>query len=198
VVLSSPPGPTHTLGLELTPAGAQRFFDLPLAEVCNRVVDLEDLWPGSGDLGPWLEHRPTELEISRRFQALLLERWVDKPRAHPVVDFTVGELQRRSGLVPIRDLELRTGYTRRTIDGLFLRHVGLSPKTLATIIRFQRVYRSWAGGDRPDFYADLEPDLYFDQSHLIREFKRFTGFAPTQFTKQSNQFGRLFYSQSGR
>lgn len=195
VVLSSAPGRTHTLGLELTPAGAHRFFDLPLAEVLNRVIDLADLWPG---VDHWMAQMVDQEEVSAAaalFQNKLLARWTERSRAQPVVDFTVNEFQRRSGLVSIKELEVRTGYTRRTLDGLFHRHVGLSPKTLATIIRFQKVYGTWARAGRPDFYADLDPELYFDQSHLIREFKRFTGYAPTQFSRQANHFGRLFYSR---
>ena len=36
------------------------------------------------------------------------------------------------------------------------------------------------------------PAYYYDQSHFIKEFKRFTGFTPQQYTAIVNEFGRAF------
>lgn len=188
VVLSSPPGPTRTLGWEFTPAGAYRFFDLPLTEGFNRVIPLDDLWPGVDQTGDW---RGDVLAASRCLQGHLVARARGLHRAQPVVDFLVAELERRAGLVKMDELERLTGYTRRTLSTLVQDHVGLAPKTLARVVRFQTVYRAWARWGAP-----LPLDLYFDQSHFIREFKDFTGTTPTRFTPESNRFGRLFYTRS--
>jgi hypothetical protein len=74
---------------------------------------------------------------------------------------------------------------------LFRTHVGLSPKVLAGIFRFQKFYTKWAQ-KRP--YEELREELfdyYYDQAHFTKVFKRMTSFSPEQFTlKVSNEFGR--------
>ncbi|WP_246836888.1 AraC family transcriptional regulator [Leptospira meyeri] len=36
-------------------------------------------------------------------------------------------------------------------------------------------------------------DLYYDQAHFIKEFKKYTGQTPSQFSSNDNLFGKLFY-----
>ena len=43
-----------------------------------------------------------------------------------------------------------------------------------------------------DFY-----DMYYDQSHFIKDFKRFTGLPPTRFEKQVNDFGEKYFRNWG-
>ena len=96
----------------------------------------------------------------------------------------------------IRDLERQTGYSRRYLDRLFQQHVGLSPKVLAEIFRFQRFYRKWAVGMSFDLLKTELYDHYYDQSHFTREFQRMTGHPPQKFMREvSNEFGRRLARQ---
>jgi AraC-like DNA-binding protein len=93
--------------------------------------------------------------------------------------------------MPIKELERMTGYTRRYLDVLFKQHVGLSPKVLAGIFRFQMLYREWARGLSYDALKERLYDHYYDQAHFSKEFKRMTGHSPREFmTDVSNEFGR--------
>jgi AraC-like DNA-binding protein len=95
------------------------------------------------------------------------------------------------GRMPIKELERKTGYTRRYLDLLFKQHVGLSPKDLAGIFRFQRFYQKWARGLSYDVLKEELYDYYYDQAHFSKEFKRMTGHSPRDFMiVVSNEFGR--------
>jgi len=108
-----------------------------------------------------------------------------------VVDFCVRTLKLANGRMPIRELQRKTGYTRRYLDILFKTHVGLSPKALAEIFRFQVFYRKWAQGLSYDVLKEDLYDYYYDQAHFSKEFKRMTGHSPLEFmTDVSNEFGR--------
>ena len=52
----------------------------------------------------------------------------------------MGSSSRAHGRMPIKELERLTGYTRRYLNILFKQHVGLPPKVLAGIFRFQMFY----------------------------------------------------------
>lgn len=69
---------------------------------------------------------------------------------------------------------------RRFIAG-FREAAGLSPKRYARVLRFKRLLQALAATPRPD-WAQLALDGgYFDQSHLIREFREFAGVSPRAY-----------------
>lgn len=69
----------------------------------------------------------------------------------------------------VGDIEALTGYTRRQLQRIFRRQTSLSPRDFLKVLRFQQALSSGAS------------DMYADQSHLIKEFKRVTGLTPTGF-----------------
>jgi methylphosphotriester-DNA--protein-cysteine methyltransferase len=74
---------------------------------------------------------------------------------------------------------------------LFKERVGLSPKVLAGIFRFQRFYRKWAEGRSFDLLRDDLYDYYYDQAHFTKEFRKMTGHSPRKFSREvPNEFGR--------
>jgi methylphosphotriester-DNA--protein-cysteine methyltransferase len=112
-------------------------------------------------------------------------------QTNAIVDWCVDALRAAHGRIAVRELERRTGYSRRHLSSLFRTHVGLMPKELAGIFRFQKYYREWAAGRAFD---SLLPDLYedyYDQAHFVKEFKKMTGYTPGRFGRQvANEFGR--------
>jgi methylphosphotriester-DNA--protein-cysteine methyltransferase len=93
--------------------------------------------------------------------------------------------------MPIKQLEQKTGYTRRYLNLLFRQHVGLSPKDLAEVFRFQRFYQKWAQGLSYDFLKNELYDYYYDQAHFWKECKKMTGYSPRELMiSVSNEFGR--------
>ncbi len=74
------------------------------------------------------------------------------------------------------------GYKR--LERSFLREVGVTPKLYARMIRFQRSASGLASAARK---GQSLPDGYYDQSHFIREFKRFAGESPERFFRRRQQ-----------
>jgi methylphosphotriester-DNA--protein-cysteine methyltransferase len=78
---------------------------------------------------------------------------------------------------------------------LFKEHVGVSPKAYAGIVRFQWAYQTWMHGQAQTFSRSHLGDYYYDQSHFIKDFKRFTGFTPQRYRAVSNELGRAFSTE---
>lgn len=91
-------------------------------------------------------------------------------------------LARRSGRGTIADLAAHVQLSTRQLSNLFEAELGLSPKQVARLMRFDALVHSAAlriqAGARPD-WADLAyTHGYADQPHLITEFRALTGTTP--------------------
>ncbi|MFI5369910.1 MAG: helix-turn-helix domain-containing protein, partial [Spirochaetia bacterium] len=101
-------------------------------------------------------------------------------------------IQARGGLITINELTEKMGYSQRYLAMKFDRFVGLGPKTLAEIVRFQNRFVHLTCYGSAERSLDFDDD-YYDQSHFTREFKRFSGLPPAAYLKASNEFLTLFY-----
>jgi AraC-like DNA-binding protein len=80
----------------------------------------------------------------------------------------------------------------RQVERRFREAVGVSPKTLARIVRFQEVLRRTPGESAS---AEVALDSgYYDQAHLLRDFRDFAGVVPTLFRAAEGDLARQFTS----
>jgi len=100
--------------------------------------------------------------------------------ADPRVDAAVVAIIRSGGRASIEEVAAQAGVSRQHLARAFAYHVGVSPKTFARVMRFRRAI-TLARGAR-EGWADLAAELgYFDQSHMISEFREFAGDTPVPF-----------------
>ena len=188
---------TSFIAIEFQPQGAFQVFGVPMSETSNQ------LWESACVFGYWsreMQKAINNLERVDEKVACIQDRLTlmlrKNRRNASIVDYCVGALRFADGRIPIRELEQQTGYSRRYLDKLFKQHVGLSPKVLAEIFRFQRFYRKWAEGLSFDLVKAELYDHYYDQAHFTREFRRMTGHSPQRFVREvSNEFGRRLVRQ---
>lgn len=194
VVLSSKARITGTIGIELTPNGVHRFTKFSAFEMANKILSFGDIYGVIGrELIERLTNTPDPFKKVDILQESLRQILRYNNRNNQIVDYTVAMIKSTSGLIEIKDLEQKTGYSRRYLDMLFKDHLGISPKALSGIVRFQTFYKAWANTESDRFYNDQIYELYFDQSHFIKEFKKYTGYSPKQYANQKNEFGKIFY-----
>ncbi len=170
-----------------TPAGARRFFGLPLGAITNRVVRLEDLI-GTAPASRLAQQLLESLDWRQRFallDAALLARLL--PAAMPTADaaWAWQQLRRHQGQVSIASLAGELGYSRKHLAARFHDQIGLTPKTAARLFRFQHALSLLGTAGRLPDWSDLAVQAgYYDQPHLIRDFKAMSGLAPETFLRQ--------------
>jgi AraC-like DNA-binding protein len=183
---------TGFIVIEFKPFGAYPIFGIPMHETTNRLLDSEELFSRWGrEVREALRNRDAVARKVGFIQEQLVKLLRKNNRQNSLVKFCVQTLKDSFGQIPIGELERKTGYTRRYLDLLFREHVGLSPKVLAGIFRFQKFYVKWAKGDSFDLLKEDLHENYFDQAHFTKEFRKMTGYAPRRFTLEvPNEFGR--------
>lgn len=122
-----------------------------------------------------VEHDPSvQAEIFDRFfrAQLVLDA------AHARFALALEQLAACDGNTSVETIADLAGVTSRQIDRLFARRLGIAPKTVGRVLRFQRALRSlMRDPGRP--LAEIAADAgYFDQSHFVKDFRRMTGGVP--------------------
>jgi transcriptional regulator GlxA family with amidase domain len=104
----------------------------------------------------------------------------------------VNEILRSRGQLRVEQLAEKVGWSRRQIEREFRSGVGVSPKVLARIIRFQNLLRL-VGESELREWADVALAVgYADQPHMVREFREFSGQSPTAATAEFGDLSRHF------
>jgi AraC-like DNA-binding protein len=184
---------TETIGIEFNPLGAYRFFHFNLYEIHNQIYPIGDL---AGKAGKRLTEQINETVATEQKIAVLqqfLLQQLAQQNEDPIFDYCVQKIISSKGKMAIKELEKKTGYSSRWLNMKFNDKIGVSPKNLSAIIRFKQYFQAFISGDEKSFFRNDFYELYYDQSHFIKDFKRFTGLAPTRFEKQINDFGESYY-----
>jgi AraC-like DNA-binding protein len=185
-------GMQRGLQLNLTPIGGRLFFDCPMSELTRQVVSLADLLGRDDrDLAERLEELP---DWDARFDVVedLVAARIERARvAIAPAAWAWREIERTGGAVDVRALCRELGYSQKHVISLFRDRIGLPPKLLARIVRFNRLMTHLRrGGD--DSWADLAVRFgYYDQSHLVRDVRQFTGATPTAARALLTDMGSL-------
>jgi AraC-like DNA-binding protein len=103
----------------------------------------------------------------------------------------VHEIRRSRGAVRLDELAERLGTSLRSLQRLFATQVGLTPKALARIVRFQSVFQAWR--EAPQTVGRVAAECgYADHAHLVRDFRELAGSAPARLLAETPDFTRLF------
>jgi AraC-like DNA-binding protein len=178
-VTTEHPGRSLGMQIDLDPLAAHALFGTPLHELAHRTVPLEET------LGPFLVERLAGAQDwSARFALLddvLAPRLADACPS-PEIAWAWRRLRATHGRVPIGELATELGWSRKRIVARFRDEIGLPPKAVARLLRFERA-RDLAGTMS---WGELAFDCGFsDQSHLIAEFRRITGRTPETFLQDT-------------
>jgi AraC-like DNA-binding protein len=178
-------GVSHGVQAYLTPLGAERLFRMPMGELANRGADLADLLDDADELAERLYETPGWPARLALLDAYIERRVAEAPPAPREIEWSWQRLLRTDGAVPVAELADEVGWSRRHLAARFREHVGLPPKALGRILRFERAAERLRGGaDLADAALDSG---YYDQAHFNRDFKALAGVTPTEYRVTSVQ-----------
>jgi AraC-like DNA-binding protein len=178
-------GVSHGVQAYLSQLGAERLFRMPMGELANGGADLADLLGDADELAERLYETPGWPARLALLEAYIERRVAEAPPALREIEWSWQRLLRTDGAVPVAELAEEVGWIRRHLAARFREHVGLPPKALARILRFERAAeRLRRGADLADAALDSG---YYDQAHFNRDFKAFAGVTPTEYRVTSVQ-----------
>ena len=167
------PAGTRTIGIRFHPGMAGHFLRLPAQEITDCTIPLEELW-GSAALE--LQSRLAESRSADDCCKILAEALAAPQREPSRTQRAVETIRAAHGDIDIQWVIEQTGVTERQFRRRLLEETGLSPKKLCRVLRFRRSCALRTQG-LPWSLVAAEAG-YFDQAHLIRDFREFSGSSP--------------------
>jgi AraC-like DNA-binding protein len=177
-------GTGRVFGVKFRPGAFLPFLRRPLVEITESVLPAERLWgPAATALAEQLSAADGVDRLVGSAEAFLRARWPPDDPQVELVGRIVAAMLHDPSISRVDQVTERFGLTARTLQRLFQRYVGVSPKW---VLRRYRLHEAAAAlareQDRP--WAEVATDLgYFDQSHFIRDFTAAIGLTPVAYAQ---------------
>jgi AraC-like DNA-binding protein len=159
----------HAVGACFPSPLAHAVFGVPAAELVDRIVPLADLWPRA-----FIQRLSDPDHCLPALRARL-------SKTEPIAQTAAGLIQLHAGRVSIESLAGSHGLSRREFGRRFYAAAGLPPKLFARITRFQALVHALLSTDVAQWAAVAPAAGFYDQAHMINEFRGFAGSPPTVF-----------------
>lgn len=165
------------------PLGTYRaVLGIPASELVDRIVALADLWdvPATQRLEEQLAAARDADAAAAILKAAVAERFESAKcfDTHTwLAQSTVQRLETRNVASVAKDL----GVSERHLRRVFREVVGLSPKAFFKLTRFERALKAAMDGEDSNWSDIAAGAGYYDQAHLIADFRSITGATPREF-----------------
>jgi AraC-like DNA-binding protein len=173
------------LQIALTWRGARVLLGLPAGALAGDVVDLAAVL--GVRTGALLDRLAAAPDWATRFALLdaallvLAERGRGERGVAAEVGYAWDRLAETGGRLRIEPLARELGWSRRHLLQRFRAEIGLSPKSAARVIRFERACARLLAPSRPSLATVAAEGGYTDQSHLARDFRELAGVTATRW-----------------
>jgi AraC-like DNA-binding protein len=163
---------TRLLGIRFKPGAFSFFYKFDaLQEINNTTIDFEE------EMAPGLQNFTRQTPA--RLDHFLINR-LSEPKRNLLP--AVADIQNHKGQIDVKTLSHWHCVTPRQLERSFKQQIGISPKELSRIIRYQHAH-SVIQNDRSNrSLLDIAYECgYYDHAHLTNDFKRYTGTVPSKY-----------------
>ena len=165
-------------GIKFRPGGFYPFINSPVSEFTDSDLSLNDVFNDYNDfINMVLDENKDEAMVRCAEKFLYPKIPAQKDNNIEKINKIIEKIGTDRGITKVDNIVSFFGINKRTLQRLFYKYVGVSPKWVIKKYRLQEVLEKFEQGnvDVQDMINELG---YFDQSHFIRDFKAFIGKSP--------------------
>lgn len=175
------------------PYGAKAFFRMPMDELRNKLVPLEDM---DDRLLAGVEDRilntPDNKNCIRLIEQYLMKRLeIVKTYNFKRLHASLQAINKQPDIDITRLSEISCLSTKQ-FNRLFSEYIGANPKEFLRIVRFQRALDIWHRNPRISLTQLALESGYYDHAHMVREFRTFSGYSPSEYAGCCDPYSDYF------
>ncbi|HEX6703488.1 MAG TPA: helix-turn-helix domain-containing protein [Albitalea sp.] len=181
-------GPSRVVGVHFRPGGAAALLGPAVGELVNRTELLEDLWGAAArELRERLQACGSPAEALAIVEAQLLQRLRGARPLDAMVIFALRQFRRDPSACTVEPVQRASGCSPQQFIRRFHGEVGLTPKRYGRVLRFNAVIEGLAAGGERDWAQVALAGGFYDQAHLVHEFREMAGLTPGAYRPVSAQ-----------
>jgi AraC-like DNA-binding protein len=183
----------NIVGIRLYPWMAECVLGVPASELRGSMVDLDALWGSEVDaIRNQLHETPDPAARIALVERAVATRARSGIRDESRVAAHLCQAAERDVHGTVSALAATHGLTHRRVIEIFDHAVGLKPKAYGRVRRLRRVLRLAHDAPRLPWTTIAHRCGYFDQSHLINDFRLLTGISPRDYVATRSSVGHGF------
>lgn len=155
------------------------FSDCPINND-KPYIDVDDIFHGlKKEFEPILFDINSLMDKIAAAEKILIKR-LDENKLNNDIMNGLFFIIKNHGNIKISDISSYTGVSKRTLERIFKRNTGISPKTIQALIRYQLLWQDIYLHRGFDVFDAVLKYGYFDQSHLLNDFKQKHSMTPKE------------------
>ncbi len=168
------------------PLGLNAFLSHPIINYANNKVINDNFIP----FDDYLENMKSVMQLQNDGEKILAMEtyWMNKLKGvnHPFLFQALNDmLLPNNDELSIAEIAKKNRITQKTLIKHFEKHIGKTPSDFRKIVRFRNALNQKAIENCHNNLTDITyASSYFDQSHMIKDFKSLTGYTPREFFKK--------------
>jgi methylphosphotriester-DNA--protein-cysteine methyltransferase len=190
-------GPALLIGASLTPIGWQALANRAVDEVHDQLLPAEDMLTGEQiaqlhkAVAAGLAGEAAPAELCASLDAVMAAAPFEQRDDHVAAVEAITAWLASGFDPPLSDLHAAIAISPRQLQRIARRYFGVPPAQVLKRSRAIRAAMLLANPALPESMRTEMLTTYFDQAHLIRDIRRFTGRTPTQLRAESLSTGTL-------
>ncbi|MGD1837577.1 MAG: AraC family transcriptional regulator [Nitrososphaeraceae archaeon] len=177
------------------PHGLSMFLDLPIKEIFNYSIPLRLI------IKDKVNQLEDDLSLAETFEQriVIAEKFLitqirknEKKYKFDRIRNVINHINQAKGIIEIEELASNTFLSRKQFERTFSDFIGTSPKQFLNIVRFQNAIYEKSKNTELSLTETAHNCGYFDQSHMISDFKSLSGITPKDFFENEDYFSDYF------
>lgn len=171
------------IGVRFRSGKACLFLNFDASELTDQNTELRNIAGSEGSI--LIEKLLHTKDLAEKIKMLnvCLSSWLEYKKSDDRVDYVVQKIVQSQGNISISSTCYSLGMSRQHLARLFQRYVGISAKQFARVVRFQALLKNIRQSLKVNWADEAAMLGYYDQAHLISDFRKFSGTSPEKFTR---------------
>lgn len=172
------------IGIRFKPVGITAFIRTPIYEFTDKRINLTlvkslfDEWFYKG----LPEKASIELKINH-IDSYFIGKLKNVFELEPQIVYAIDLIRTTKGQLPLVEVASSSCLSLRHFERKFKTVIGISPKAFSKVVKFKYAISYLKRNDRISLYSVAIDCGYYDQAHLIKDFRAFSGNSPSDFRK---------------
>jgi AraC-like DNA-binding protein len=169
------------VGVKFRPGAFYPFFRQSVSSIASRAIPAAGVFPNAEATAEEVLGQHSDLDMVEVAVRFMEAHMPSQDRQAQSAGRAVDEIVENPNITRVQHLVTRLGTSERTLQRLFARYVGASPRWIIKRYRIYEALEQLTIGQSTDLAALAQTLGYFDQAHFINDFKRLVGCAPSEY-----------------